>query len=215
MESNLQSKKYVVTEIELNMIAEVAAEKAINVYKKEQEEQMQKQAEECRNNAKLLITHYRRMKKMRDTSVYDSSTVTDVTLAEIFNTMLGKIRLREFELSSTGRNRIITGMLLNHIDVQLENYRLECQKSEESEINRRYRVVNMMYLQEKVVRADEVARLEDIDKSSVYRTLEKAYDDLAVLFFGIDGVKMVGMKQMERREKRRKIEQEYGAKKLH
>lgn len=204
-------QKQVIPKELLEMITEKAAKVAtenaitiaINVYKKEQEEQIQKQTEECRNNAKLLITHYRRMKKMKDTSVYDTNTVTDVTLAEIFNIMLGKIRLREFELSSTGRNRIITGMLINHIDVQLDNYRLECERSEESEINRRYRVVNMMYLEEKVIRVDEVARRENIDKSSVYRTLEKAYDDLAVLFFGIDGVRMISMKQMERREKKK------------
>ena len=39
--------------------------------------------------------------------------------------------------------------------------------------------------------AEDVAEEEQIDKSTVYRTLEKAYDDLAVLFFGIEGVKSI------------------------
>ena len=38
---------------------------------------------------------------------------------------------------------------------------------------------------------EDVAEEEQIDKSTVYRTLEKAYDDLAVLFFGIEGVKSI------------------------
>ena len=41
------------------------------------------------------------------------------------------------------------------------------------------------------MRAEDVAEEEQIDKSTVYRTLEKAYDDLAVLFFGIEGAKSI------------------------
>ena len=139
---------------------------------------------------------------MKDTSVYDSSTVTDMTLAQIFNSMLGRIRMNEFELISTNRNRIITSMLINHVDVQLDNYKKECDKSSEQDFKRRYRIVEMMYLLEESISAEKVADIECIDKSSVYRTLERAYDDLAVLFFGIDGAKMVEWKKMELKAKR-------------
>lgn len=198
-------KKYVVTESELAMIAEVAAERAIRIYKREQEEQMQQQAEKCRYSAKLLIIHYKRLKRMKDTSVYDTNTVTDATLAEIFDNMLGKIRLNEFDLTSTNRNRIITGMLMNHVDVQLENYQKECEKSKEQDVSRRYRIVEMMYLREEALTADEVADIECIDKSNVYRTLERAYDDLAVLFFGVDGAKMVELRKHEIKVKRERL----------
>lgn len=202
MGSKTQFKKYVVTESELSMIAEVAAEKAISIYKKEQEEMVQQQAEKCRNSAKMLVMHYKRLKKMKDTSVYDTNTVTDTTLAEIFNSMLGKIRTDEFDLTSTNKNRIITGMLMNHVDVQLDNYRRECESSSEPEFGRRYRIVAAIYLQENALSVDAVAENECIDKSNVYRTLEKAYDDLAVLFFGVDGAKMVEFKQRQMKEKR-------------
>ena len=195
-------KKYVVTENELAMIAEVAAEKAIHTYKREQEEQMQQQAEKCRYSAKLLIIHYKRLKRMKDTSVYDANTVTDGTLAEIFDNMLGRIRMDEFTLTNTDRNRIITGMMMNHVDVQLANYRYECEMSREQDVARRYRIVEMMYLREESLTADEVADVESIDKSNVYRTLERAYDDLAVLFFGIDGAKMVELRKREIKAKK-------------
>ena len=197
-------KKYVVTESELAMIAEVAAEKAISTYKREQEEQ------KCRYSAKLLIIHYKRLKRMKDTSVYDANTVTDATLAEIFDNMLGKIRMNEFDLTSTNRNRIITGMLMNHVDVQLENYQKECEKSKEQDVARRYRIVEMMYLREESLTADEVADVESIDKSNVYRTLERAYDDLAVLFFGVDGAKMVELRKREIKAKRERSKKNRG-----
>lgn len=75
-------------------------------------------------------------------------------------------------------------MLLNHVDVQLENYKKECRKSKIQDIQRRYRVVERMFRRRSPVRAEDVAEEEQIDKSTVYRTLEKAYDDLAVLSLG-------------------------------
>ena len=139
---------------------------------------------------------------MKDTSVYDANTVTDATLAEIFDNMLGRIRMDEFTLTNTDRNRIITGMMMNHVDVQLANYRYECEMSREQDVARRYRIVEMMYLREESLTADEVADVESIDKSNVYRTLERAYDDLAVLFFGIDGAKMVELRKREIKAKK-------------
>jgi hypothetical protein len=197
-----KDKVYIITESELTMIAEIASKEAISAYKREQEKYNCQQLEKCRNSAKMLIVHYKRLKRMKDTSVYDSSTVTDMTLAQIFNSMLGRIRMNEFELTSTNRNRIITGMLMNHVDVQLDNYKKECDKSNEQDFKRRYRIVEMMYLLEESISAEKVADIECIDKSSVYRTLERAYDDLAVLFFGIDGAKMVEWKKMELKAKR-------------
>ena len=124
-------------------------------------------------------------------SVTGTDTVTDPTLKEILDGILEQVRKEEFNLTSTNKNRIVTGMLLNHVDVQLENYKKECRKSKIQDIQRRYRVVERMFLQAEPVRAEDVAEEEQIDKSTVYRTLEKAYDDLAVLFFGIEGVKSI------------------------
>lgn len=198
-----EEQRYItLTEEELKRIAAIAAQEGAAAYKREQEATKQERAEKVRNSAKTLIIHYRRLKKMKDTSVYDTETVTDPTLAEIFGGMLGQIRREEFNLTSTNKNRIITGMLMNHVDVQLENYRKECDKSKIPDIARRYRVVEMMYLRAKPLRADEVAEIEVIDKSNVYRTLEKAYDDLAVLFFGVEGMQAIETGRKKRAEKR-------------
>lgn len=66
---------------------------------------------------------------MKNTSVTGTDTVTDPTLKEILDGILEQVRKEEFNLTSTNKNRIVTGMLLNHVDVQLENYKKECRKS--------------------------------------------------------------------------------------
>ena len=68
----------------------------------------------------------------------------------------------------------------------------------------------MMYLREESLTADEVADVESIDKSNVYRTLERAYDDLAVLFFGVDGAKMVELRKREIKAKRERSKKNRG-----
>lgn len=189
------------TEEELKQIIKCEVGEAMEAYKKEQEEIWRERAEHIRDNAKLLIVNYRKFKKMKDTSVYDTDTVRSPTLRELFENMLEQVRKDEFTLTSTKRNKIITGMLMNHIDVQLDNYKKECEMSDIPDINRRYRVIEMMYLREKPMKAEEVAELECIDKSNVYRTLERAYDDLTIYFFGVEGLDVLKLRKKKRKNK--------------
>ncbi len=205
---NKNGKLYVFEESEFQSILEivsgVAAERAIEVFHIEKEKEYEERVKKCRNSAKLLIVNYKRLKKMEFTSVYDADTVTNETLEQLFDSLLGRVKLADFDLTSTDINRIKTGMLMNHVDVQIENYKHECELSKNNDFARRYRIIEMMYLREDALSAEEAAEIELIDKSNVYRTLEKAYDDLAVLFFGIDGATMVEYSKKKRNEERRK-----------
>ncbi|MFR7387925.1 MAG: hypothetical protein ACLUTU_02780 [Blautia faecis] len=195
-EGEAQGVKYIsLTEEELERLIKAAgregAKKGVEAYERRKEKDKEELADKVKNSSKTIIIHYRQLKKMKNTSVTGTDTVTDPTLKEILDGILEQVRKEEFNLTSTNKNRIVTGMLLNHVDVQLENYKKECRKSKIQDIQRRYRVVERMFLQAEPVRAEDVAEEEQIDKSTVYRTLEKAYDDLAVLFFGIEGVKSI------------------------
>lgn len=196
--------KFTLSQEELAHIVKLAAEEGIAAYKREQEENLMKRTEKVRNSAKLLIQHYRKLKRMKDTSIYDTDTITDPTLSEIFKHILDECRKGEFHLTSIKKNSITTGMIMNHVDVQLENYKRECSKSPIVEIQRRYRVVEMMFLKENSMKAVEVAEIENIDKSNVYRTLEKAYNDLTALFFGIEGLDVVEYRKRQRTKEHKK-----------
>lgn len=195
--------------------AREGAKEGIAAYESKQAIVMAERTEKVRNSAKTLVQHYRQLKKMKDTSVYDPDTVTDLTLAGIFDYILDECRKEEFELTSTKKNMLITGMLLNHVDTQLENYKRECEQSKIPDIERRYRVVEMMFLNEEPMKPDDVAEVENIDKSNVYRTLEKAYDDLTALFFGVEGLDVAEYRRKKRMEKKaaRKTGNKNGAKK--
>lgn len=185
----------VISQEDIEQIVKLAAKEGITAYKKQQEVMFSERTEKVRNSTKILLQHYRKLKRMKDTSIYDIDTVTDPTLSEIFEHILDECRKGEFHLTSTKRNRLITGMILNHVDVQLENYKKECNRSDIPDIQRRYRVIKRMFLEETPKKAEEIAEEENINKSNIYRTLEKAYDDLTVLFFGVEGLDMTEYKK--------------------
>lgn len=179
------------------------AKQGVEAYRKAEEKAKEERAEKVRNSAKTLLIHYRQLKIMKKTSVVDANTVTDPTLREILEGLAGRIRRNEFELNSTTRNKIKTGMIMNHVDVMLENYRKECKRSRVPEVERRYRVVEAMYLREDRLKVSEVAELEGIEPRTVYMTLDKAYDDLTILIWGIDGMEAVENKRIMRTARKR------------
>ena len=220
MEVSKQSQQevrfVVLSQEDIQQIAILAAKEGVAAYKKEQEIWLSERTEKVRNSAKMLLQHYRKLKRMKDTSIYDIDTITDPTLSEIFEQILDECRRGEFHLSSIKKNRLITGIILNHVDVQLENYKKECSRSNIPDIQRRYRIVKRIYLDETPMKPEEVAEEENIEKTSVYRTLEKAYDDLTALFFGVEGLDVATYRKKKRMEKQelRKNKIQNGAKKM-
>lgn len=203
-----EEKKFVVISAEdldnlIKSAGKEGAKKGVEAYERRKVKEREELANKVKNSAKTIIIHYRQLKRMKSTSVTGTDTVTDPTLKEILDGILDRVRRDEFNLTSTNRNRIVTGMLMNHVDVQLENYKRECRKSKVQDIQRRYRIVEMIYLRETPLAIEKVAEQEQIDKSTVYRTLEKAYDDLAVLFFGIEGVKSIETRRSTRNSKKK------------
>lgn len=216
-EEETAGKQYVLTEEDVTRIATIGAMRGIAEFRKAQEAVRQERTERVRNSAKYLMQHYRKLKRMEQSSVHGTDTVQDPTLSEIFEEILGEVRRQEFDVTSTKRNTLVTGVMMNHVDVQLENYRKECELSQEPEVRRRYRVIEEIFLQEEPMSPDDVAEIENIDKSSVYRTLEKAYDDLAALFFGIEALNVTEWRRQKEREKkeRRRRDGNNRAKKTH
>lgn len=185
-----QAKKYVVTEKELNTIAEIAAEKAIDTYKNEHKLAEKTRQTKVLNSAKTLIINYRRFKEMAANAVYDNHTTTDEELKEILELMQLNFRNKDFEILSIKEKTLRTRMIIDHVDTMLEVYRNQCMLAPEPEESRRYRVIKGLYLDEVPKSIAEIAEEENIDKRTVFRDRDTAYKRLAILFFGIDGLRM-------------------------
>lgn len=180
---------------ELEAIVRLASETAVESYRKELERQQEQDGKARRerhhrvvNSAKMLLKNYRRFKKMTVSSVYGKDTSTNETLVELLELMQGIYRSGELEVVSIKDRVARTELMIEHIDAMLEVYKKDCNRSPEGQ--RRYRVIYWMYLSEDESKtAEDIAEMEKVVVRTVFRDIKTAYEELAVLFFGIDGVR--------------------------
>lgn len=180
---------------ELEAIVRLASETAVESYRKELERQQEQDGKARRerhhrvvNSAKMLLKNYRRFKKMTVSSVYGKDTSTNETLVELLELMQGIYRSGELEVVSIKDRVARTELMIEHIDAMLEIYKKDCNRSPEGQ--RRYRVIYWMYLSEDESKtAEDIAEMENVVVRTVFRDIKTAYEELAVLFFGIDGVR--------------------------
>lgn len=180
---------------ELEAIVRLASETAVESYRKELERQQEHDGKARRerhhrvvNSAKMLLKNYRRFKKMTVSSVYGKDTSTNETLVELLELMQGIYRSGELEVVSIKDRVARTELMIEHIDAMLEVYKKDCNRSPEGQ--RRYRVIYWMYLSEDESKtAEDIAEMENVVVRTVFRDIKTAYEELAVLFFGIDGVR--------------------------
>lgn len=182
--------RYVLTEDQISNIAAIAAQKGIESYKEEQKRSEKERSSRVKNNAKLLVTNYRRFKAMCSNATYDQGTVSDDELSEILELMQGYHRSRDFELSSIKDRVVRTKMIMDHVDSMLEIFKRQCESAIDPEESRRYRVIEGLYLLPEPKSIRDIAEEEAITTSTVYRDCDKAYKRLAILFFGIDGLRV-------------------------
>lgn len=180
---------------ELEAIVRLASETAVESYRKELERQQEQDGKARRerhhrvvNSAKMLLKNYRRFKKMTVSSVYGKDTSTNETLVELLELMQGIYRSGELEVVSIKDRVARTELMIEHIDAMLEVYKKDCNRSPEGQ--RRYRVIYWMYLSDDESKtAEDIAEMENVVVRTVFRDIKTAYEELAVLFFGIDGVR--------------------------
>lgn len=180
---------------ELEAIVRLASETAVESYRKELERQQEQDGKARRerhhrvvNSAKMLLKNYRRFKMMTVSSVYGKDTSTNETLVELLELMQGIYRSGELEVVSIKDRVARTELMIEHIDAMLEVYKKDCNRSPEGQ--RRYRVIYWMYLSEDESKtAEDIAEMENVVVRTVFRDIKTAYEELAVLFFGIDGVR--------------------------
>ena len=182
--------RYVLTEDQISNIAAIAAKEGIESYKEERRRSEKERASRVKNSAKLLVTNYRRFKAMCSNATYDRDTVTDDELSEIIELMQGYHRSSEFEITSIKDKVVRTKMIMDHVDSMLELFKKQCELAIDPEESRRYRVIEGLYLDPVPKSIRDIAEEEAITTSTAYRDCDKAYKRLAILFFGIDGLRV-------------------------
>lgn len=174
-----------ITEKQLRLIAEIAAEKAIEAHKEQVRKHQKERADRRLRNTKLLLRKYRSFK------LHCKDIKLELEYYESRDEILAMIEDDEQIVESIKRSKRRTLAMVNFIDQMLEVYRIMCERSRKPEEERRCDIIHKMYIADEKMTAEAIAECHLIDTRTVYRDINKACETLSALMFGIDSVKMI------------------------
>jgi hypothetical protein len=141
-------------------------------------------------NIRIALRRYRELKAHAECSVYDAfDAEEETTYNDLILMMEGRGR-ESFKVESIMESAALACVCVNHIEKMLEAYRVLCENSGRMDKKRRYRVLKAMHFDGEDKTAEEIADAENVCRSTIYADLEKAYESMKVLFFGLHGLEL-------------------------
>lgn len=191
--------KYAISPKELEAMlsnaAKMGAQEGVRAFMEAAENQRHQRSKDYVRATKTLIKKYRSFREMADKSICDvvaaEESCDDADFSEVVSQLMEYgVNKRELEIVSNKKRVSRTKTMLQHVDIMLEAYRLRCEKAENQDERRRYRVIHALYISDHPVSVSDLAEAEHIGITTLYDTVNKAVQDLAVLIFGVDGVRI-------------------------
>lgn len=184
----MESKKL----IEYDEAVKIGIREGIKYIKEQEYHKTTKRYDRRLRNTRLLLKHYRTLKahnKIADSSinnVYEENAVDVLDDIEAIDD-------EEQYVQALSKTKIRTLIILGHINKAMKYYEAIC--TSEGKINeRRYKVIKFMYLDsvkdDILPTYEEVAEHFSLNIKTVGRDIRMAIEDLSILFFGIDGIKL-------------------------
>lgn len=169
-----------ITEKQLKFIAEIASREAIKAHIEDEKKLEQEKRDRRLHNIKLLLKNYRALvlhcEKVKD----DLEELEDTSIQDLD---IETINLESIE--SIKQSKTKTLAMVYFIQSKIEAYKKSCSTDE----MKYFRVLEKRYITEKKYTIQEISITEKIDRATVHRHLNKAIQDLPVIFFGVDAIK--------------------------
>lgn len=141
-------------------------------------------------NTRLLLKNYRKFVSFCEQATVsekelESATVEDI-LDKLYCAVYDEVTIVQSILVSKKRTEII----LTHIEKIINFYIFDSENSKNNEKNRRAHVLEDLYIKgKKQPRTSEIAKKYCISERQVNRDKNVAIEEIAVLMFGIDGIR--------------------------
>lgn len=166
-------------------LAEQIAKLAIAEYKKADDRRRMERHDRNLRNTKKLMRIMPTLREHSNSSIAELSDVCDDDGLDVLIQLMrdggGSVHVESIRQSVAK-----TRLMIDHINTMIEAYRSDCLKSKREEVQRRYRVLEMMYLRDECLEPEEIAKIEHIDKRTVYKDIDAACERLSFYIFGID-----------------------------
>ena len=165
---------------------QITVREALIVLEKEKEKSAKLKRDRRLRNTALLLRNYINLKEHFNNAIYTNSQIEDEDPIEIL------MECDSFEedlyINSIKRTHTRTKIIVNHIETILDFYKYRAFKSKDESAERRYEVIELLYMEGKTY--EEVAEELGYSEKTISRDRKRAIEELSVLLFGIDGLKL-------------------------
>lgn len=183
--------RYVLTQDEVNRIAEIASKEALRTFREEQAKAERKRAkdEDKVKKTKKMLSSYRRIKAtLSDEAQFTEEEQIELRwkfIEDLMGTVNKTVSKAEMTIQESEKRREEDLYCVYRIEKATEMYREECEKSGSDEMQRRFRELSMMYLDEKSYSVQDIAEVEKVSDKTVYKDLGIACGIVAVYLLGM------------------------------
>lgn len=170
----------------VTIAAQAGAAAGIQEFKRLADEKTAYRRDKRYHNTKLLMKHYRDFREHVKNSVYSDDQIDRSRDADDWLNLMDSVADDEIYIKSIMRTRKRTEIIVAHIDTMLDFYKTQGEKDPSKAL--RYKAIMSIYGQGNTFA--ETAEQMQIGERYAYRLEQQGIEDLSVLLFGIDGLKI-------------------------
>jgi hypothetical protein len=182
---------YILTQEQINQIAAIAGKEAVQTFRAEQlkAEKKRDREENKVKKTKKMLGSYRRIKAtLSDESVFTEEEQIELRwkfIQDLMGNTKEAVSKSERVIQDGEKRRQEDLYCIYRIEKATDMYREECEKSGSEEAKRRYRELDMMYLEDREYTVQEISQIEKVSDKTVYKDLGIACGIVSVYLFGI------------------------------
>ena len=185
----MKEPKYSLTQEQLNSIAAIAADKAVEAYRSEEQKSQKRRENESVRVTKRKLQSYRRVKaSLSETEVFTEDEKIELRwkfVEDLMGCGTEYIAKADERIKSVENKRRRDSFEIQTIDRAMALYKAEVDKSPNEEIQRRYRVVYAMYIDDEPMSVEEIAAIENVSEKTVYRDIGIACKIISIYLLGM------------------------------
>ncbi|AAU85074.1 hypothetical protein BCBBV1cgp27 [Bacillus phage BCASJ1c] len=159
---------------------QMIAQEAIKAYRENEKKSEKEKHDKRLHNIKLLLKSYRGLMLHCENLINDLEAINSTSIQDLD---IDEINLESIESIKKSRKDSLAMVLF--IKTKMDAYKRSCSQDE----LKYFRVLEKKYLTERKYTTSEIAEIECVEPRTVNRYVEKAMEDLPVIFFGIDAIK--------------------------
>lgn len=183
------SKEKLSTQDIVRMAAEAGAKAAMETLEKERQRDRREMADRRLRNTKLLLRNYRIFRAHVSNAVYEVEEYEP--LEDIWADLMMPGRDNSLFVESIKKSVARTATIVKHMEAMMQLYQASCYASGNAEDERRWRVIDALYICEDEGRRTipQLAKEFSVVERTIYNDIDVACERIAALMFGIDGIK--------------------------